>query len=840
MKRPLVPIVVGYCLGVVTADMFPVPLLPAFVFLLLCLVLLFGTLYCLRQTGDMSRLEREDARAVAGPHWRKRAFAAVLAIVVFWVLGIVFFSARVPQKTAPCHIRTFVRAGRVNVEGVIDSTPVHIGERTRLFLRATDVHTPKGSWEVSGRLMLTIKQPQKTFRYGDRIRFFCFLKKPKNFSNPGCFDYERYLAFRSVSVTAFLPDDTTVITLQGGEGSVFFLMVERYRDRIREAVAAHSNPPAADILTSLILGERASLPGDIKEQFVKLGIAHLLAISGLHIGLVAFVSYGLCMLLFKIDYRVLLYIDAYKWAVLFSAGPVVFYCFVAGLHLPTVRASIMVLCYVAAFLLGRGRDLMNTLCIAALLILLVMPAALFDVSFQLSFTAVAVLIALLPVMFLKRKKDLDDALNKKSRVLDRLFHWLSGPFLASAAAILGTAPLVILYFHRFSFLGFFFNVIAVPLVGLIIVPMGLLSTVLLIVSDSLAGGMFYLAGRVVEQLLVITSYWSRAVCIEITPSVPAFWEIALYYVLLLSLPVAVTKAKIRLFIAGFCLFLLVESGTALYQYRESEVLRVCFLDVGNGDAAVVQFPGRQVMLIDGGGLMDDTFDMGREVIAPVLYHLGIKRVQYVVLSHPHKDHFGGLPYIVEHFHTRELWYNGEHVEHPTFKRLVTAARTRGTHLKDCSAASSPVWIDGVKIAVFGPRAAGHLFSDGTYNDTNNNSLVLSISFNNISFLFTGDILRQREERLLESGADLESTIIKVPHHGRAGSSSAAFVECVQPDVAVVSCRGRVRQNVPDRRVLETYATTGALIYRTDIHGAITVTTDGVNYRIQPFLKTKNY
>jgi competence protein ComEC len=264
---------------------------------------------------------------------------------------------------------------------------------------------------------------------------------------------------------------------------------------------------------------------------------------------------------------------------------------------------------------------------------------------------------------------------------------------------------------------------------------------------------------------------------------------------------------------------------------------VHFLDVGAGDAAVIEFPGHQVLLIDGGGLMDENFDMGKAVLSPFLYSRGIRKVDIVALTHPHQDHAGGLPYIAEHFQVRELWHNGERSTLPAFGALMAAVNTNGIKTVICSHETPAVTIDTVRIDFLNPL---HSVEDRDSEDqtkTNNNSLVIKLTYGSISFLFTADILEDTEETLVAGNAPIAGTIMKVPHHGGINSSSEAFVKKVTPSVAVISGRAFGYKKIPKPEIERRYKAEKTVLYQTDIHGTVQIKTDGITYRVATYTGT---
>ncbi|MCP4714087.1 MAG: ComEC family competence protein, partial [Deltaproteobacteria bacterium] len=341
MKRPLLPVLCAYCLGLCAARW---------------------------QVLTLSQALTGFGLAFAGMvicFLLKRRLPATLAGIALFVFTGVLFLAPCRQPRLPSsHIVNLCGTGQVNLEGTIRESPAQRPGRTRFVVEARSVHTRDVTRPASGLVQVSIRTVNKKLRCGDRVRFFCRLKRPHNFNNPGSFDYVGYLADKRIFAKAFLPDDRGVVVVGVGDAPVLTLLVERFRDRVRDQIGASCSSPAREMIQALVLGEKGMLPADIKADFSRLGISHLLAISGLHMGIVTWLAYALIMAGLKCYPRILLYLDGWKWAAVLAVIPAVLYGFVAGFQLPTVRALLMICAYVSALLLGRGHNLVNALMLA--------------------------------------------------------------------------------------------------------------------------------------------------------------------------------------------------------------------------------------------------------------------------------------------------------------------------------------------------------------------------------------------------------------------------------------------------------------------------------------------
>jgi competence protein ComEC len=272
----------------------------------------------------------------------------------------------------------------------------------------------------------------------------------------------------------------------------------------------------------------------------------------------------------------------------------------------------------------------------------------------------------------------------------------------------------------------------------------------------------------------------------------------------------------------------------VYRNQFNPHLKVTYLDVGQGNAALIQFPGKEKMLIDGGGFSGGDFDVGESVVAPFLLRSKIRRIDYMVLSHPQTDHMGGLRFIAEHFRPKEFWYNGDHVSTSSFLELMDILKEKGIRKlcpKDLKGGKD---ISGVKVRLLHPPPGAGL-SENT--NPNEKSLVLKISSGAVSCLFPGDLEGAGEDMVVKrAGSLLESDVLLAPHHGSATSCSSAFLKEVKPRVCIISCGKGNPFRFPHETALRRLEALGCRIIRIDEVGAVQVSLTPKGYDIQSFLK----
>jgi competence protein ComEC len=531
--------------------------------------------------------------------------------------------------------------------------------------------------------------------------------------------------------------------------------------------------------------------------------------------MVAAFSYWAALFFFRRSERALLAFNAKRAAVIMAAVPAVVYALLAGLPVATQRSVIMALAFIASFAIGRGKDHLNTLSLAGLVILAISPGSVWDVSFQLSFAAMASIIILVPrfnellgkyleVSSEERTNGLKNAvlIFLKKRVLPLVF--------VTLAAGIGTSPILACHFHRISLTGLAANLVAVPLAG-VAVPSLLVSSALIPFSETLAWLMLFPADMAFSFISRAVSFFAAIPYASLWVSPPALHEMALYYLLVFS-AANIGRARVYLYAAPASALLLIVLPLSQNFRERPDVLRVTYLSVGQGDSAFIELPGGKTMLIDGGGTNNPDFDTGERVVAPFLRSKGVERIDYMVLSHAQQDHMGGLLFIARNMDVGEFWWNGE----GSLGRLGAALEEKRVVKRAVDSSTGKKAAGYAEVEFFNRSKASF--------DTNDNSLVLKVSYGQRSFLFSGDI-SEKAEMTIASGA-IEADVLKAPHHGSKYSSSAGFLSAVKPSVVVVSA-GRLNSfGFPHAEALERYEAAGAQIMRTDTMGAVIIETDG--------------
>jgi competence protein ComEC len=764
-----------------------------------------------------------------------------LWVILFFFFGLGVFSIHLylHPNPSPSHVSRFIGLDRIAIEGTIDRIPHRSREDTQLLIRSEKAVFPDRHLPAEGPLLLFLKEEGSPFHAGDRLRFVCSLYSPRGFRNPGVFSYERHLAFEQVHTIGFLSVKNGWVRIGEGFKNPLLLRIERWRDEIRQFIECRSQPPCSGIFEALVLGEQGNVPEEVKEYFIRTGTAHLLAISGDQFGIVAIFSFSLLIWILKRSETLLLTISVKKWAAGLTIPCIILYALIAGGGISVIRAMLMVVTFLASILFNRERHLLHTLGLAAFLILLVSPPSLFDVSFQLSFLAVFSILYLVPRV-LKRMKGEETLSPPGAPWKKKGLIYLKLTLLASGVAILGTAPFVAFHFNRISPIGLITNLFMIPWVGFLMVPLSLMASLFSFVSDPLAAILIQINQFITLMLLKVIALFSSLPFASLFVSTPTPLEIVLYYLLLFSAVHLRKNGRIRYLWIGLCMVLILDLAYWNLKDHFKRDLTLTFLDVGHGDSILVEFPKGKRMLIDGGGSYEDRFDIGKNVVSPFLWSKKIRSIDYLVLTHPDPDHLKGLIFIADHFNIGQFWSTGLATGSEAYLRLeetLTERKIRRIPLND---KSPPLTIEGVKISFLNPPEPEELHRMSRNRTLiNNSSLVLKVQFKNVRFLMTADIGQEAEYRMMREGYPLKSDLLKIPHHGSASSSSPPFLERVNPAYAILSVGERNIGHLPNPEVMKRYQQIGSTIFRTDRHGAITVTTDGEKIEIKPFTQAEH-
>lgn len=741
----------------------------------------------------------------------------------------------------PYSLARFADGSTLTIVGRITREPEReSGDRTYLFVATTRAGaTPDRLGPNRGLVRVTMRGDSACMRLGEMVEARGGIRFPRNDGNPGQFDYRQWLLRQGIAATMFAGTKKAAraapIRILSYAPSFPGTLIENARRRIGSLIDANLAYPANVEMRALIIGDRGGIDEALRRRFAFTGMAHLLVISGLHLGIVAGAAFMLTRLLMGFFPTLMARGYANKAAALAAAIAAAAYAAIAGHHVSTIRALLMVTAYALAIVLDRSRELMASLALAALVICLALPGSTADIGFQLSFVSVAaIVLGMRRFASWWRMRFAADGSAPKFR----LDETAAGYFAVSFWALIGTAPLTAYYFNQFSLVGLAANAVVVPIMGFGAIIAGLTAAALLCVNAAAAGAMMRLAGGLANLGTALAGWfyrwpygWTRIFTPTIVEIAIAYGLIALW---LLAPPAAaglpdrfrrdgdregdgVARRIWRRRAAALMLTALaLDAGWWTWRRYGNGELRITFLSVGEGDAAVIRFPGSRVMLIDGGGGFRGAFDPGERIVAPYLWEHKIMRVDYAVVSHPDHDHFGGLIFLTRNFRPREFWTSGVGSDDSSYARLLAAVRVVDARPLVCGAGTPARTIGGVAVRCLWPPPGVAERKD------NNASMVIRMLYDGRAVLFTGDLEAKGERELVATGAALRAAVIKVPHHGSATSSSPELIAAVRPRLAVISDGYLNRFGFPAPDVAARYRAANAVVLRTDRDGAVRV------------------
>ncbi len=629
-------------------------------------------------------------------------------------------------------------------------------------------------------------------------------------------------AARGIDAVLWLQSADALLVLSGPEhglGSWLRFSPECFRQRTAHFLRQHLRPEIAGVYQALLIGSRQGIAPEVLEWFKASGTMHILAISGLHLSLVA----AMCLALFHFLLRrctwLLLHTHIPTLALLLSAPVLLLYASLAGLNIPVLRALVSALLLLCAVMLRRHRLQLHVVAAAALLVLALHPLALFSASFQLSFGAVCAIVLILP-----RLAWFGQAAGQGGR--HRIAALLLSMLQVSVAASLGTLPFLLYHFNRVSLIGPLMNLLVEPLLCLWALSLGLIALIVLPFFPQVALPLLQLGSLGIELTLVLLQ---KAVQLPFA----SLWTITphpvemLLFVLLLALGLQPRSGRRFWRPAGMVLLagtLAASLSASLWQKHSGALLRISFIDVGQGAATLIESPQGRRVLIDAGGYHDKSYDIGARVIAPFLWQRRLWRLDAALVSHPDSDHYSGMPFVVRRFAPRVLYTNDDPGSDAAYRQLLDQAQKQGVRVLPISGRRELLREPGLLVECFAVSREGQGFALGD----NDRSLLVRVRYGRRVFLFPADIAAKRENMLLQDmpAELLRADLLLAGHHGSIGSTTPAFLEAVSPAVMVVSAGASRKGTHPAAAHLRLWQERGIAVFVTAQSGTIEAESDG--------------
>ncbi len=692
-----------------------------------------------------------------------------------------------------------------------EARPISLDEKTKQVTYTVDVLRLQKGTDIANpdaTVFVTAYADKEKHdaRIGDIINVYGKVKEIRDFQNPGRIDRAGMYARDGVYGRMTVQDDDVWVAQTEGD---WHRWVADLRQSVRERLISVLSERDAAVLFAILFGGYYGIPPAWIENFSVLGIIHILSVSGAHIAVVSSFVLIVC--------RLLRLRGVLQFIVVTSV--ISGYALMAGMTPPVIRAVVMGMATFGALSFHRQRDARNALSLVAVGMLAYEPALIFDISYQLSFASTAGIIYLVP---------------KLEERMARLPRWMASSIGVTIAAQLATVPFIVWYFHRISLSSVIANLMIVPFLEITMVLglVGLLISCLWTWGGTIClVGCGLLLGLAMEEVRLFAMMPFASVDV----SEISLWWGAGYYVVLLWLfgyhpnvlpSVAMLWSRLswkKVGIAVVCFFIV---GCAYLMMPAEDKMRVHYLDVGQGNAALVETPNKRFILIDAGGRFgrgDGAYDAGLRVVVPYLRYAGVKELDMMVLTHGHQDHAGGAAEVVRAIPVDTVIVAREHQSKSIRNLLRQDERYRAVEYADSNAKRE---IDGVTIEIL--HAPTEMQGQRRGNEASN---LVRVSYAGKRFLFTGDMESLQEESILMQNLDVASDVLCVAHHGSKTSTSAEFLARCAPKYAVISAGYRNSFGHPHPTVLKRLAEQDVAVWRIDERGYVLIEADEDGVRI---------
>ncbi len=667
--------------------------------------------------------------------------------------------------------------------------------------------------------------------YGDTLSARGLLTIPEGLRNPGGTDEASLLAQQEVHAEFLVKHQSDWRVVHPASVRPIQVILYTLRHAILARIETLLPNDEAQLLGASLLGMRSNLSLKLQDAYNRTGASWLLVIGGMQIGVLA-ITLPFLFRLFGLQHRP---------ALALSAICIVCYCLLAGGRPTLERASVVACVTLIALALEREPDWPTSMAFAALILLFLNPLELVSIGFLLTFSVVITLAMLMPPMmreFAKWENKIIKGSKKFHRIFKWMFHLLVVSFFSGVCAEIGAAPIMAIVFHQMA-----------PIAPITVVPLALIASLTLFLAPVTLllplPPLVLLLKSVVGFQITTAKALSSPTWELISVRTPPAWAVILYVSLLVCCVlwikrinedksetpspqwISAASLTVLLFLVGH---IGLWAAGELYKPGDGD-LKVTFLDVGQGDACVIETPSGRVILVDTGPVNEETGeDAGRNIVAPFLRYEGDNSIDAIILTHPHADHIGGAASLIKLFPVNFILDNGQHTGSPEEAEYRAAALNRHEPDENAVPGQKIDCGDGVHIEVIAPTQSE------VQGPPNNASVVIRLSYGETSFLLMGDAEEPEEQSLLSSGYPLDCTVLKVGHHGSNTSSCPQFLLSAKPQFAIVSVGAHNIYGHPSPDVMQRLYGEIPHVYRTDQNGAVTCLSNGADVACSPIVR----
>jgi competence protein ComEC len=752
---------------------------------------------------------------ISFPFYKEKDVALqILIATLLFTLGI--FKITVDSKYSPQNqIDNFITNDNVTaMRGVITDPPRKKTKTIQFVIESESLEVKKSFIPTAGGVLVTIPKDSASnefldgLEYGTKVLISGRPVQPGTARNPGEFDLRQYLHINGIYARIFLENSNEVLIEEENSTGFLASLVYPLRKSIGERLDKLIGGDEAKFLKGLLIGDRGDISYEVKDAFINAGVMHILAVSGLHVGMIILIVLAL-LSAFRFPEQLRLIV---------ACLILIFYVFLTGQSPSVVRATVMGVIMLCSLLIERKIDIYNSLALAAILLLFFDAKQLFHPGFQLSFAAVISIVLLYPKI-----SSIQNILPEKTRGYNAV-KFVFGLAAVSISAAIGTLPFTSYYFGKISIIGLIANLLIVPLTG-IVLSLGITTTGISFISEwfaSIYAETTKLTAGILLQSVSIFGNWKYS----FIHSNFTFWSGFLFYFIVAFIfslhRTTIRKRMIFIILIGTNIFLF---GSIFL--KNTPKLKVTLLDVGQGDAIFLEFPDERNMLVDGGPKTSYR-DAGERFIAPFLMRKGFKKIDYVLNTHPDHDHLGGIPYLLRKYEVGKIIDAGLSDSSKIFqdyKYLIDSLELQHSIVKRGEIIDE---LQNVRIYILNPEASYDSVNSLNFN---NQSVVMKIVYGKTSLLLTGDVQSESENMMVSRYKNiLHSDIVKCAHHGSKTSSTDDFLKYANPKIALISVGFKNQFKHPSHEVIRRLRRRGIQIHRTDQEGAVIFESDGRSWK----------
>ncbi len=785
--RPLPIILALYIIGIIYGKFISINLI--FLFFIIILLMLISIISFVKQ-------------------WN---ITTALLFLIIFLIGIFNYNIN-SRPIGANHIANFVEDKKLTIIcTVLDKEYYPNQEKISFKVKANQIERGDFTIRTQGLILVNTYLGDCPYEYGDVLKIKGRLEKPIEQKNFGEFNYKLYLARERIFTYINIWQEKDIQKIGEDDSNFLVSFSLSARDKIKDITTQTLVPPYNYLLVGMLLGEKSFIPPYLKEVFAEAGIMHILAVSGLHVGIIA-----MALLAFLSLLRLPKKLKLFTLILI-----LIMYASITGFRPSVLRATIMFIVLIGGKLINRNRNLNISLFFAAFLILLLNPLILYDAGFLLSFIVTFFIINLSPIL---------------QELYSKIVVWIRNPLAVSTAAWLGIFPLSAYFFSKVSIISIVSNLFIIPLTGIAVI-LGFVTFFIGMVSISLAGVIVSINYLVLNLITLIAKSFSLLPFAYVYVAQPSIMVIILYYLTVFfiievfykkTLSEKIKKKAIFVILSFILLIIIVQI------FYPADNLKVNFINVGEGDCILIEAPNKINILIDGGGTPQSDFDVGSKIVIPYLRRKGINKINLLILTHPHLDHLEGLLPILRQLKVDAVLDSGFNCDVSEYKEFISIIKEKNIPYYQTKSGDNYIFSKNMEMLILNPQHTSNLDKD---SDFNNHSIVVKLYYKNSNFMFTGDIEREAEKRLLVWQNILNSDVLKLGHHGSKTSTTLEFLDKVNPIIAVITV-GKNNFGHPSQKVIERLEDRNIKIYRTDEDGTVIIRTNGQEYWIKT-LRGKN-